>query len=627
MRRLLKFTILVAMIVAIASARSRAQGLEYVQANYTKYEYKIPMRDGTRLFTSVYVPKRPTIRAPILLTRTPYAVGPYGVDRYKENLGPSPIFGKSEYIFAYQDVRGRWMSEGVFMNMRPYIANKEGKNDIDETSDAFDTIDWLVKNVPGNNGKAGMWGISYPGFYTAAGMIDAHPALKAASPQAPVTDWFVGDDWHHNGAFFLPHAFNFLAVFGRPRPEPTDKNEFRFDTGAPDGYRFFLKLGPLANADAQYFKGDVAFWNEIMKHGTYDDFWKARNLRPHIRRIKPAVMTVGGWFDAENLFGALETYRNVESSARPGSDNILVMGPWSHGGWSGGDGSSLGGVPFKVHTGEFFREQIEFSFFENFLKAETPTAMSKAIVFETGTNRFRNFDRWPPAEARPTSLYLRSGGRLSLDPPAAEDRPGFDEYVSDPARPVPYLETTRFGMAGDYMIADQRFASRRPDVLVYESDVLEEDFAIAGPIKVDLHVQTSGTDSDWIVKLIDVYPDDFPDLQPNPAGIHLAGYQQMVRGDVMRGKFYKGLDKPEALPANAPVRISFTMQDVDHAFRRGHRMMIQVQSSWFPLVDRNPQKYVDIYAASEGDFQKANERVYREADRASRIEVLKIDAR
>ncbi len=626
MRRLFRLVILLALIVAIAPARSGAQGLEYVQANYTKYEYKIPMRDGTRLFTAVYVPKRPAARPPILLTRTPYAVGPYGVDRYKDNLGPSPIFGKSEYIFAYQDVRGRWMSEGVFMNMRPYIENKAGKNDFDETSDAFDTIDWLVKNVPGNNGKVGMWGISYPGFYTAAGMIDAHPALKAASPQAPVTDWFVGDDWHHNGAFFTPHAFNFLAVFGRPRPEPTNKFDFRFDPGTPDGYRFFLRLGSLAEVDAKYFKGDVAFWTEIMKHGTYDDFWKARNLRPHIKRIKPAVMTVGGWFDAENLFGALETFRNVEASARPESVNILVMGPWSHGGWSGGDGSSLGAVPFKVRTGEYFREQIEFPFFERFLKGDSEVEFPKAIVFETGTNRFRDFDRWPPAEARPTSLYLRSGGKLALEPPA-EDRRAFDEYVSDPAKPVPYLETTTFRMAGDYMIADQRFAGRRPDVLVYESEILDEDFTIVGPIKVDLHVQTSGTDSDWIVKLIDVYPDDFPDPDPNPAGIHLAGYQQMVRGDVMRGKFYKGLDKPEALPSNSPVRMRFTMQDVDHSFRRGHRMMIQVQSSWFPLVDRNPQKFVDIYAAKVADFEKATQRVYRDADRASRIEVLKLDAR
>jgi putative CocE/NonD family hydrolase len=337
-------------------------------------------------------------------------------------------------------------------------------------------------------------------------------------------------------------------------------------------------------------------------------------------------MTVGGWFDAENLFGALETFRNVEASARPESVNILVMGPWSHGGWSGGDGSSLGAVPFKVRTGEYFREQIEFPFFERFLKGDSEVEFPKAIVFETGTNRFRDFDRWPPAEARPTSLYLRSGGKLALEPPA-EDRRAFDEYVSDPAKPVPYLETTTFRMAGDYMIADQRFAGRRPDVLVYESEILDEDFTIVGPIKVDLHVQTSGTDSDWIVKLIDVYPDDFPDPDPNPAGIHLAGYQQMVRGDVMRGKFYKGLDKPEALPSNSPVRMRFTMQDVDHSFRRGHRMMIQVQSSWFPLVDRNPQKFVDIYAAKVADFEKATQRVYRDADRASRIEVLKLDAR
>ena len=356
------------------------------------------MRDGIRLFTSVYVPKDQTQRYPILLLRTPYSVGPYGVDAYKESLGPSALFGTEGYIVVYQDVRGRWMSEGEFVNMRPHRPQKNSTQEIDESSDTFDTIDWLLKHVEGHNGRVGMWGISYPGFYTAAGMIDAHPALKAASPQAPVTDWFTGDDWHHNGALFLPHAFNFMSSFGHPRPEPTKKSRDRFEHGTADGYSFFLRLGPLANANARYFKDDVPFWNEMMQHGTFDAFWQARNLRPHLRNIKPAVMTVGGWFDAENLFGALETYKNVESHS-PGANNFLVMGPWRHGGWSGGDGSSLGPIAFSSKTAQYFREQIEFPFFQHFLKSKGTPRFPEAWVFETGTNRWKTYDVWPPAGA------------------------------------------------------------------------------------------------------------------------------------------------------------------------------------------------------------------------------------
>lgn len=607
-------------LLPAAVASAAGQGLEYVQAHYTKYEYQIPMRDGVRLFTAVYVPKDASKPYPILLNRSPYSVSPYGEDRYRENLGPSARFGEAGYIVVYQDVRGCWMSEGQFVNMRPQRTSHQDAAETDESTDTYDTIEWLVKHVPNHNGCVGQWGISYPGFYTAAGMIDAHPALKASSPQAPIVDWFIGDDWHHNGALLLPHAFNFMATFGRPRPEPTKQREFRFDHGTPDGYRFFLELGPLTNADARYFKGDVAFWNEVMQHGTYDDFWKARNLRPHLKNIRPAVMTVGGWFDAENLFGALETYKNVESQS-PGANNVLVMGPWTHGGWSRGDGDRVGDVSFRSKTAEFYRTEIEFPFFEHHLRGEGEARNPEAWVFETGTDQWRQYDAWPPRDVRRAALYLAESGQLRWEP-GGSSHEAFDEYTSDPARPVPYLNKTVIGMTGDYMSADQRFAGERTDVLVYETPPLEADVALAGPVTVELHVSTTGTDADFVVKLIDVYPNDYPDPDPNPRDIRRGGFQQMVRGDVMRGKFRRSFAKPEPFQPGQPDVVRFTMPDVCHSFRAGHRIMIQVQSSWFPLIDRNPQKFVDIYSASADDFQKATHRVYRSAERPSRIEVL-----
>ncbi len=594
-----------------------AQGLEHVKANYTKYEYRIPMRDGKKLFTAVYVPKDDSQSYPILLTRTPYSAGPYGADHYKNDLGPSPLFGKEGYIFAYQDVRGRWMSEGEFVNMRPYIAAKNTPADVDESSDAWDTIEWLTRRVPNHNGKLGMWGISYPGFYTAAGMIDAHPALKAASPQAPVTDWFVGDDWHHNGALFLTHMFNFMSKFDRPRPEPTKKFRPQFDHETPDGYDFFLRLGTLTEASAKHFNDQAAFFSEAMQHGAYDDFWKARNLRPHLKNIRPAVMTVGGWFDAENLFGALETYKHVEQTS-PGITNMLVMGPWHHGGWNGDDGSKLGAAPFNAKTSAFYREKIEFPFFEFHLKGKGELKTPEAWVFETGTNQWRRHERWPPAAVQEKPFYFRADSRLSQEAPQEADLV-YDEYLSDPNRPVPFIDGITIGMAVEYMTADQRFAARRPDVLVYQTDALEADVTIAGPLQAELHVSTTGSDSDWIVKLIDVYPDDFPDPNPNPAGIRMGGYQQLVRGDVMRGKFRNSLEHPEPFTPGEPAAVQFTLQDAYHTFRSGHRIMIQVQSTWFPLVDRNPQKFVDIYSAKPVDFQRATQRVYRSGKLASRV--------
>jgi putative CocE/NonD family hydrolase len=599
-----------------------AQGLEHVKANYTKYEYNITMRDGKRLFTAVYVPKDDSQTYPILLKRTPYSVKPYGADQYPENLGPSLLFGKEGYIFVYQDVRGRWMSEGDFVHMRPHRTTKNGKLDIDESTDTWDTVEWLVKNVRGNNGRVGIAGISYPGFYTAAGIIDSHPAIKAASPQAPVNDWFVGDDWHHNGAFFLAHMFSWMSRNGRDRPEPTKKFSFTFDYETPDGFEFFQRIKTLQEIDTKYLKGKVQFWKETIRHGTYDDFWKSRNIRPHLKNIKPAVMTVGGWFDAENLFGALETYKSIERN-NPQTFNMLVMGPWRHGGWARGDGASFGDIPFNSKTSEFYREKIEFPFFQLHLKGKGETKHPEAWVFETGTNQWRKYDSWPPRKAQPRSLYFHAGQRLSLDAPTSQNRQNvFDEYLSDPNKPVGYINKISTGMTAEYMIADQRFAARRSDVLVYQTGVLTKDVTIAGPIEVDLFVSTSGTDSDWVVKLIDVYPDDYPDAKKNSKEVRMGGYQQLVRGDVMRGKFRNSLERPEPFEPNQPTRVRFTMPDTYHSFRSGHRIMVQVQSSWFPLVDRNPQKFTDIYHAKQSDFQKATQRVFHSAEMASKLKVL-----
>jgi hypothetical protein len=596
-----------------------------VRVRYTKYEYRIPMRDGVKLFTSVYVPKDAgkDRRYPVLLTRTPYGVAPYGSDAYRDSVGPSEAAAKEGFIFVYQDVRGRFLSEGQFVDVRPHNPAK-GPKDVDESSDTWDTIEWLLGKLPWDNGRVGMWGISYPGFYAAMGMIDAHSALVAVSPQAPIADWFVGDDFHHNGAFFLPHAFNFLSSFGKPRPEPTTKWPARFDHKTQDGYRFFLESGPMPSYDRKYLKGEVAFWREILAHDTYDDFWKARNTRPHLREVRPAVLTVGGWFDAEDLFGALETYKAIERQS-PGTANRLVMGPWSHGGWARETGDSLGKVRFGQATSKLFAEQVELPFFRHWLKGGEDPKLPEAYVFETGRNEWRALDAWPPAEAKPLALYLAANGSLSRTAPA-EAGEAFDEYLSDPAKPVPFVEETAIGMTPDYMVADQRFAARRPDVLAYQTEPLEEDLTIAGPIVASLSVSTTGTDSDWVVKLIDIYPDDYP-LEPGegagdddrPAHSRMGGFQQLVRGEPFRGKFRRSFERPEPFVPGGLDTVEFTLPDAFHTFRRGHRVMVQVQSSWFPLVNLNPQTFVNINEATEADFQRATQRVYRTKDRPSLV--------
>jgi putative CocE/NonD family hydrolase len=609
----------VALFVMAACLPGSAQGLEWIKQHYTKHEYRIPMRDGVRLFVAVYSPKDTSHPYPILLQRTPYSVGPYGEDQYKAELGPSPEFAKEGYIFAYEDVRGAFMSEGTYENMRPYLENKKRPKEIDESSDTYDTIDWLVKHIPDNNGRVGQWGISYPGFYTAVGMIGAHPALKAVSPQAPVTDWFASDDFHHNGALFLPHAFGFFSGFGHPRPEPTTKRHTRFDYGTNDGYQFYLRMGPLPNADKLYLHGDVAFWNEMLAHDTKDAFWKARDLLPHIRNIHPAVLTVGGWFDAQNLYGALQVYYHIKKNS-PETANHLVMGPWWHGGWFRSDGDHDGVVRFDAPTSHYFEENIERPFFDHYLKGTPDPKLPEAYVFETGTNQWRKFATWPPKDAKQQSLYLHADGKLSFDPPKTDEASAYDQYVSDPSKPVPFMYDFVPGMPEQYMVADQRFAGRRPDVLVYETDPLDHDVTLAGPVLPRLWVSTSGTDSDFVVKLIDVYPDRYPD-EKGDVDNKLGGYEQMVRGDIIRGKFRDSLEKPEPFTPGKPTAVNFPENDIFHTFRRGHRIMIQIQSTWFPLADLNPQRFEDINTAKASDFQKATERIYHTAAMASQVKV------
>jgi putative CocE/NonD family hydrolase len=617
---------------AAASASPPAPELTYLREHYTKYEYNVPMRDGVHLFTAVYVPKNNDKLYPILLTRTPYAVKPYGEDVSADPHGPMNDYAKEGFIFVLQDVRGKNGSEGTFVNVRPILESKPTPKDVDESTDAYDTIDWLVKNVPNNNGNVGMMGISYPGFYAACGMIDSHPALKCVSPQAPIADWFMGDDLHHNGALFLADTFGFLASFGQKLEDPLRESAKDFDFKTRDGYQFYLGLGPIANADKNYLKGKIEFWNEALDHPNYDTFWQSRSLGPHLRNVHAAVMTVGGWYDAEDLCGTLTVYKET-ARLNPSIYNVLVMGPWSHGEWSSPDGDRLGNVEFNAKTAQYYREHFEMPFLKHFLKGDEKddkTAdntkgekfnLSVANVFETGTNQWRHFDAWPPKNAADKALYLHANGRLSFDPPTDDENSSFDEYVSDPAKPVPNIGYVALQSPREYMVDDQRFAATRPDVLVYQTDVLKEDVTFAGPISAHLHVSTSGTDSDFVVKLIDVYSGDFPNPDPNPNNVQMGGYQQLVRGEPMRGKFRNSYEKPEPFTPGQTTAVNWTMPDIFHTFRRSHRIMIQIQSSWFPLVDRNPQTFCDINQAAPNDFQKATERVYHSPQAASEIGV------
>ncbi|MCX7798597.1 MAG: CocE/NonD family hydrolase [Melioribacter sp.] len=597
-----------------------AQGTEWIKENYTKKEYRIEMRDGIKLFTAVYTPKDTTKNYPILMLRTPYSISPYGENNYPQTLGPNEDLAKDGYIFVYQDVRGKFMSEGKFENMRPYIPNKNSSQDIDETTDTYDTIDWLIKNVKYNNGKVGIWGISYPGFYAAMSLIDSHPSLKAVSPQAPIADWFIGDDMHHNGALTLSMSFNFFKTFDQPRESLTTKWKTIEPYESPDMYNFFLKLGPIKNINEKFFHNKLPFWDSIITHGTYDKFWKARSNLSYFKNVKPAVLIVAGWYDSEDLYGPLNIYKSIREN-NTNNKTYLVIGPWGHGGWARSSGNIFGDFVFPENTSDYYNKNILIPFFKHYLKDEGELNLPKITTYRTGTNKWKNYKKWPPDSVETKFLYLAPNGKLSWQKPPNKKKL-YDEYLSDPNKPVPY--TAKFHDSKQlywraYMSEDQRFAASRPDVLVYETDPLENDITIVGPIYVNLYVSTTGTDADWIVKIIDVYPDGEENPEPNPNNVEYGGYQRLIRYEILRGKFRNSFEKPEPFIPNKITNIKVKLNDIDHTFFKGHKIMIQIQSSFFPFFDRNPQKFIDIYSAKEEDFQKAYHRVYFSKDYPSSI--------
>jgi len=584
-----------------------------LRAAYTKREVMVPMRDGVRLFTSIYAPRDTAVPHPILLVRTPYGCAPYGPDAYVANLSyAQQRYAERGYILVTQDVRGRWMSDGSFEQVRPVIEHP-APGRTDETTDTYDTVEWLLHHVPGNNGRVGVKGTSYPGFYAEMAAIHAHPAVKAVAPQAPVTEWMGGDDFVHHGALLEAHAVDGFYFLGFPRAAPTT-NQLRFlDHRTDNGYAWFLTLGSLAHVDAAVYHDSVAFWDSLLAHPHWDAFWAARSARPHLTDLTPALLWVGGWFDTENQWGALHGYAAAVAQS-PATADQLVMGPWYHGQWNTAGGDSLGDVAWGQATARFYTDSIEVPFFDHYLRDGPAPRAFTAAVFDTGRRAWSFVNRWPPA-ATPTSFYLGAGGALTTAAPAAAAADsGFDQYVSDPARPVPYTAEVTEWYDHAFMIEDQRFADHRADVLVYRSAPLDSDLTVAGPIGVDLEVSTSGTDQDFAVKLIDVFPDS--------GAAPMAGYELPVRIDLMRGKYRDNPEHPDAGVPFTPGQVTpvrFTMNDVDHTFRRGHRIMVQVQSTLFPMFDRNPGRYMNIFQAADADFQPTTQRVYHSAAAASRL--------
>jgi len=590
----------------------------WIVNNYTKKEVHITMRDGIKLFTSIYVPKDNTEKHPILITRTPYSVEPYGENVFRKFWRSYyQHYFKENYIFVLQDVRGKFMSEGDYMDIRPFNPNKKEPNDIDEASDTYDTVDWLIKNLENNNGKVGVFGISYPGFYASQAALSNHPAVIAVSPQAPVTDWFIGDDWHHNGAFMFIDAYAFYLQrgFGKPRPVPTPKSFAPVhEPFTKDMYQFFLKTGAISNFTK--FAGDsIAFWRELVSHPNLDDWWKKRNVRNSLHNVKPAMLVVGGLFDAEDCFGAWNTYKAIEKQS-PGTNNKIVMGPWWHGQWTIDNANFLGNVQFGTNTSEWYQQKMEIPFFNYYLKDKgSVDSIKDANIFFTGENTWHQFDKWPPSAASNKSLYFQPSGKLDWKKSSSSN--ASTSYVSDPAKPVPYIEQISKERTREYMIDDQRFASTRPDVLVFQTDTLIEDVTVAGPIIADLRVSITGTDADFVVKVIDVFPDNFKYTDNDKYVMN--GYQMLVRGEVFRGKYRKSFEKPQPFVPGQVAQVKYELPDIAHTFKKGHRIMIQVQSSWFPLVDRNPQKFIDIYHAKDSDFQKATIKLHHDAARPSSI--------
>ena len=554
--------------------------------------------------------------------RTGYSIGAYDPNDDRVVLGPGDDFTKEKFIFVYQDVRGKFKSEGDFTVMQPHIAVKKSKKDVDESSDTYDTVEWLIKNIPNNIPKVGQWGISYPGWETAVGMIDAHPALVASSPQASPTDMWLGDDFHHNGAFRLMYTFGWLRGNARPRTEVmtgTQAQNVPFSYGTRDGYNFFMNVGPVSNIDKLYFHGQVPTWNEYMQHGDYDDYWKAQNVSQHMKNIRHSILNVAGWFDAEDYYGPTDIYYAIEKN-NPKNKSTIIIGPWLHGGWSRMPGDSLGNIRFGSKTGEYFKKEVEFPFFVYHLKGKGNLNLPEALVFQTGKNEWRSFDAWPPKGLEARNLYFQANGKLSFTAPTGGEEAA-DSYVSDPNKPVPWSQDNATSQGHLWMVEDQRFAARRPDVLVWQTDPLTEDVTIAGHVVASLQVSMTGTDADFVTKLIDVYPGDAPNNVPNPQGIQMSDFQMLLAGEVFRGKYRNSFEKPEPFVPGRATKVEYELHDKLHTFLKGHRIMVQVQSTWFPVIDRNPQKFVDIYHASEADFQKSTITVHRSAQNPSHVKV------
>jgi len=612
MKKLFALALLLLPVLAIAQ---NADSTWFVN-NYTKKEVTIAMRDGVKLFASVYMPKDNSEKHPILMERTPYSCAPYGKELLQFWLSYELKYCRKGYIMVFEDVRGRWMSEGNFVDVRPFIFDKKTNRDIDEASDTYDTIDWLVKNLPNNNGNVGVFGISYPGFYSTMASLSGHPALKAVSPQAPVTDWFVGDDFHHNGAFFQMDAFAFYKQFGfgAPHPHPTTVAAPTWDPVIHDNYQFYLSEGALPNL-TKLVGDSVKFWNELMSHPNRDAWWMARNARVGIKNVKPAMLVVGGEFDAEDCFGGWNVYKALEKQS-PATNSRLVEGPWYHTEWADFNGTHLGNVQWGSNTSAWYQDNVEIPFFDYYLRGVgSVDSISKATVFFTGENKWHKLPQWPPADVQPTGFSMEANGKLTIASPGSHF--GDDTYVSDPAKPVPYTQDVHFNRTREYMTDDQRFAARRTDVLVYQTDTLTKDVTLAGPVIADLVVSISNTDADFVVKLIDVFPDNgsYNDVniydENDPVLKYpMGGYQMLVRAEIMRGRYRDSYSNPSPFVPNKPTEIKYTMPDVAHTFKKGHRIMVQVQSSWFPLVDRNPQQFIDIYHAKNSDFVKETINVY-----------------
>ena len=614
MRKLIFFTAFI--LVSFSGSAQNTDSTWFVN-NYTKKEVLIPMRDGIKLFTTFYIPKDKTEQHPFLITRTPYSCAPYGEDKYSGLWNSYKMaYLRENYIMVIQDVRGRYMSEGVFEDVRPFNKNKKA-NEIDEASDTYDAIDWMLKNIENNNGKCGVFGVSYPGFYSTEAALSAHPALKAVSPQAPVTDWFIGDDFHHNGAFFAMDGFSFYSTFGKPHPKPTMDYGAGFKTTVKDNYKFYLEQGTPKNLD-RLIGDSIRFWHQMYEHPNYDSWWQARNARVGLYNVKPAMLWVGGLFDAEDCFGAQNAYKACEEQS-PQTNSRIVLGPWYHGQWTR-EGSSLGNLRFGSNTSDYYQKNIEVPFFNYYLKGKGNTDdIAEASIFITGENQWHHFTQWPPAGIENKSLFISDDHALSFtSPPAHFKREDlkktpepFDEYVSDPAHPMPYNEGVHTGRTREYMDDDQRFAEQRADVLSYKTPVLDDDITLAGSVIANLNVVLSSTDADFVVKIIDVFPDDFK--YPDPPGTYpMGGYEMLVRGEIFRGKYRNSFEKPEAFVPGKITAIKYTLPGIAHTFKKGHRIMIQIQSSWFPLADRNPQQFMNIYKADEKDYQKETIRIYHD---------------